>query len=311
MKATRIFWALGCVAALSACTGNDEPQVAQQETRTVTFSLNVEQAATRAEYSDNGTAYQFSWTDGDALSVVYEEDGEVKNAKFTVSNASGGSADITGELPATVTTVGVYYPYIEKSSIAGGQSGYYFSDSDNGDFVNQSGLGNLGAYGCLGAVGVTVTDGALPATVKMQHLTSFLHFPAGYQFFKEDDTTTSLNQYITLQAIVGSTMHCGQVTYSPTAFAFPTQASITMYMKATGENFNGLTATAVAVSDGKIQSDIYLPFFLSESKELVMALTVWKTMYSNVSWSKGSDAPTGTFEPGYVYTVGADKYPAK
>lgn len=179
MKTRNLLLALGCAAAFTACTNNDEPAVAPAM-RTVTMSVEVEEpASTRVVYEANSdeTLFKFSWEENDWLRVFYKDsEGTETHTDFKIDaeTINGKQASFTGELPTGVTKVTIVY----SSDNYRNDNGIGFGSISDMDVNTATALGQITK---LYAVNQTVTeDGKLP-DVKLKHAAAYVLLKAGLQ----------------------------------------------------------------------------------------------------------------------------------
>ena len=289
MKTRNLLLALGCAAALTACTTNDEPNLAPAPAKKlVTLSVDVnEPADTRVVYEKNGTTYKFAWSDNDKLRVFYN-DGTEKIATFTidVSSIDGKKADFTSEdfpedYTGYVTIVykgrDLIFSDISEDGMENDLwlSGYYGQTTDvAADLANRT---------LLFAEADVTEAGKLP-DVTLNHALSYLLLKKGLQVTQaglnvgEDDTELLL-EVGTQSVITFSSSVCNM------------------------SDTNGSVFGNIYVTDGKLDNDCLVPLFIN-SESATNGYTV-RAFFSGSEKSPYVYQPTFTYEPGKIYVVEA------
>lgn len=286
MKTRNLLLALGCAAAFTACTNNDEPAVAPAM-RTVTLSVEVaEPADTRVAYTEDGTTYKFAWAEGDKLRMFYKNSSnEEKYADFTVdaTTISGGKADFTGTLPddfSGTVTIG----YCDKNYFGGPD---YNMASYNGESITETyPLENrLANRTLLYAEDVVVTGGTLP-NVKLQHAYAYLLLKSGLEVTNASKTVKSGDTEMYL--VIGG---------NP-GWIFRSNG---MSIRA-GQN--GTQVRDVYVTDGKLIRDYLVPIIVGKEGGDAIELNT----YAEQSGTKSTAVtqPAHAYVPGKIYEVAAD-----
>ena len=284
MKTRNLLLALGCAAAFTACTNNDEPAVAPAM-RTVTLSVEVaEPADTRVAYTEDGTTYKVAWAEGDKLRMFYKNGTEEKQSIFEIKSFSGKQAEFQGDLPADFNgTVNVAYSSTWNVNVSNDGS----SDIDVTDYGYTSLEEELKGHTYLYAENVTITNGQLP-NVKLNHAVAYLILKEGLQVTDAD---------ITIQEKRKAALDF----YAP-FWGYAACSSSEVMVK-----FNGWTVGPyVYVKDGKLTHNILVPLLIKEETEVTP--TIDFTMKdSSGSWQHGSKVEQSAFKkkfkPGVIYEM--------
>ena len=283
MKTRNLLLALGCAAAFTACTNNDEPAVAPAM-RTVTLSVDVaEPADTRVDYTEEGTTYKFEWIDTDKLRVFYNEDGEEKFTPFTISEINGKQATFTGTLPASVTNVTIGYA-------AQG----FMGPSNNIAIVvgaDQLGIIGLARNTYLYAENVTITGGenvTLP-DVKLQHAAAYLLLKEGLQVVDKSVT--------------------GEYFYATPSFSEPwnnlafSSTGITKVSRSSMQRFPDGSIN----SEGALTMDMLVSFPVDAAGEtLALPFNIYDYDDYTYTFIGNATQPAHLYKPGVIYEVKAD-----
>lgn len=123
-------------------------------------------------------------------------------------------------------------------------------DAPNKAFEFGFGLTDMGKYAVLYAKNVTVNleEGKLTENVTLKHATSYLHFPAGFQFFIDGNSDIVIAE-AKLETVYN-------------AFSFKDlQPKSEKGDVCIANNHIGIT------TDGKLAKDVYVPFFVPEKGE--------------------------------------------
>ena len=289
MKTRNLLLALGCAAAFTACTNNDEPAVAPAPAmRTVTLSVDVaEPADTRVGYTEEDNTYKFEWRAGDELHVFYYHDYSNKEATFTIddSSISGKKADFDGELPSTFTgDVTIVYSGkvledLENSGVANflRLTGYY-GQTDN--------VASALADRTLLYATATVTEaGGLP-DVKLNHMISYLLLKEGLQVTQEGLTLGEGDPELLLKFDV------------PGYIAFDYEG---YRNEGTGSIFGN-----IEVSDGKLTHDCLVPLFVGPEGKNNYNLYLSGCLSDYGNYQNNASQPAFTYKPGVIYEVKAN-----
>lgn len=295
MKTRNLLLALGCTAALTACTNNDEFNKAiapETNMRTVTLSVDVnEPADTRVGYTQDGTTYKFKWTDTDQLRVFYNN-GSEQVATFTIDDASisedGRKADFMGSLPTDFTgNVSIVYAGLDLN---------YQSDSDNvlmltgypgqrNDVVD-----DLGRRTLLMASAEVTEAGVLP-NVKLNHLLSYFLLKTNLQVTQDDLQISGAEDDPELQF----------------AFNIPSTVSFSSTGYEVGEE-TGSVLGDIFVTDGQLDYYSLLPVFVGTAPKTQAVSMKGRLVYDDgdiIVESEVVSQPEFTYEPGKIYTVEA------
>ena len=294
MKTRNLLLALGCAAALTACTTNDEPTVAPAPAmRAVTLNVEVnEPADTRVEYTPETaeavTTYKFAWTPGDKLSVYYNDGTEIV-VPFTIDDSSinGKSASFNGSLPDD---------YVGDVTIV--YAGSEISQDEDGSFLLSGFSGrttevakDLAARTLLAATATVTEAGKLP-DVKLNHQLSYLLLKQGLQVTQAGLTLGEGDPELLL------------------SFGAPTGVSplsTGLFVKDTGGDLSSFSS--IYVNDGKLVNDCLVPLFVGGGPST--------NGYYIVGRMDGSTEEGGafllnfTYEPSKIYVVEAnnEKWP--
>ena len=287
MKPRNILLAFGCVAALTACTNNDEPAMAPAM-RTVTMSVTVDESAdTRVAYTANSdeTVFQLAWSEGDKLRVFYN-DGEEKYTDFEIDATSinGKKADFTGTLPTGVTSVTIsfdpYFNYVgdNRNTVIIGST-YTDEESD----LSKA----LATMTYLYAEAVAVTeDGKLP-DVKLKHAAAYLLLKKGLKVTDAGEVSSVTTTYLGFKGIGANYINF-------------TSAEMALQL------YSNQRATILYDSEGKLTKDYLVALALKE--ETTCELEVRYASSVGGEWSYGDwvKQASHTFKPGVIYEVSAD-----
>ena len=286
MKTRNLLLALGCAAAFTACTNNDEPAVAPAM-RTVTLSVEVaEPADTRVAYTEDGTTYKFAWAEGDKLRMFYKNSSdEEKYADFTVdaTTISGGKADFTGTLPDDINgTVTIGYRF-ENNFVGANENkvdlnGYQINDS-------YPLVKNLAIRTVLYAEGVEVTGGTLP-NVKLQHAYAYLLLKEGLLVTNSNKTVTSSDSEMFLYIGGEARLVFSSTGVETEPYSFPAQTR------------------EVYVTDGKLARDYLVPIYVGKEGGDAIELNTYA--YHSDTKSTAVTQPAHAYVPGKIYEVAAD-----
>ena len=288
MKTRNLLLALGCAAAFTACTNNDEPAVAPAM-RTVTLSVEVaEPADTRVAYTEDGTTYKFAWAEGDKLRMFYKNSSdEEKYADFTVdaTTISGGKADFTGTLPDDINgTVTIGYRF-ENNFVGENENkvdlnGYQINDS-------YPLVKNLAIRTVLYAEGVEVTGGTLP-NVKLQHAYAYLLLKEGLLVTNSNKTVTSSDGEMLLY--IGGE---ARLVFSSTGVKTESDPAQTRY---------------VEVTNGKLTYDYLEPIYVGKEGGDAIELNTYAYQKIDGTYTKSTAVtqPAHAYVPGKIYEVAAD-----
>ncbi|MBR1941037.1 MAG: hypothetical protein IJ845_06870 [Bacteroidaceae bacterium] len=292
MKTRNLLLALGCAAAFTACTNNDEPAVAPV-LRTVTLSVEVvEPADTRVAYStDDEKTYKFKWSDTDKLRVFYNEDGEEKYADFVNKSYIGNKAffeNQDGTFPSDYTGT-VTIGYRSENTFAG----------ENGNLVNVNGepitsdyplTKALAAFTALYAENVAVTGGQLPDNVKLNHAYAYLLLKEGLLVTNSDMTVTSSDGEMELR--IGGDQ---RLSFSSTG------------METKPYSLAAQTGR-VYVTNGKLTRDYFVPINVGKEGGDAIELNTFAIQSIDGTYpnSTAVTQPAHAYVPGKIYEVAAD-----
>lgn len=292
MRSYRLYLAAASLALFAACSNEDDLSLEQApETCVATITVNVNEATTRASYDES---LKFSWSDGDALSVVYKDGENLVNKKFTISNISGSSATFTcTDFPTGTKTVGVYYPYDEDGEID------VYSPTTT-DFEN------IGNYTALYATGVNVTDGDL-GNISLSHVTSYLKFPKGFKFFSDGGDFDNIS---TLYMAIWGKVGAGEGAAKRVIKYGVDNIDISV-ANGYGWSINMEGIIVDLESSSALKEDVYLPFFvLPEGEAIEVHLNFLFNRTSGWSYANWM-GPEKTLKPGMIYTATSGSFPAK
>ena len=289
MKTRNLLLALGCAAAFTACTNNDEPAVAPAPAKhVVTLSVDVnEPADTRAAYSEEGSTYKFAWSDGDMIVVFYNDGSDEVYADFTIDTFDGKKATFTSEDfpddfigPVTIVYAGgkFYYEDLDGNGMNNDLklTGYY------GQTTNVA--ADLAARTLLYAEAEVTEPGVLP-DVKLNHMFSYLLLKTGLQVTQADLTVGADDTELLFDFWIPS-----DVSFDSKGYNNSDAASI----------FGN-----IEVSDGKLTHDCLVPVFVgTESLTEGLNLSAYLSGYGR---QYVTSQPSFTYEPGVIYEVKADK----
>ena len=289
MKTRNLLVALGCAAALTACTNNDEPAVAPAM-RTVTLSVEVEEpAGTRVAYSEEGNTYKFAWSEGDKLRVFYN-DGEEKYADFEIvaSSIDGNKADFTCTNTEFANFTGnVTIGYCDNN---------YFKGTDGnvatcaGDAITESFplTVQLAAQTVLFADNVAVSNGTLPS-VKLKHAYAYLLLKNGLQVTDDTATVGSSDNELMLNINIGKGSNSLSLKYTSEGMNPKINSSITQIR-------------SVYVTNGKLTRDYLVPIYVEKEGGTLELETF---TYSNNSKGNVVTQKSRSYTPGVIYEVAA------
>ncbi|MBE6288703.1 MAG: hypothetical protein E7100_00455 [Bacteroidaceae bacterium] len=211
--------------ALTSCSSDDEPQVAQQEGKTGYVEFTISRGAdTRVDYTFNETTkgLDATWSADDKMVVVYETESDRIVEVFDLVEGAGEKtakfAKSDSQLTDKSGTVGIQYLPDYTSGID--------IDKYTRDISNQEGnLKSLGKYDCF-LFNATLNNGKIESST-FQPLMAILHFPKGFDF---------------------------GITATKVDLVFGGGASIIIPEVTEGD----ITVKDVTLTDGKLDNDIYV-----------------------------------------------------
>ena len=274
MKTRNFLLALGCAAAFTACTNNDEPAVAPAM-RTVTLSVEVaEPADTRVDYTEDGNTYKFKWSNSDKLRVFYEEQDGLyrKYEDFSIKTINGKQAEFQGVLPTGYNNVTIAYCNFT------GEGGYQFQPEGEPITTDNPLEKQLTTSTVLYATNVSVNNNQL-ANVKLNHVYAYL-------LLKKD-------------LLITSTSVTGTISYSimtPSKLIFSSK-------EVTLDEESKAIDMFVDVTNGKLSNDYFVPIYVG--KDGSSKLTLW-TWVNSLPIMGGINQPAQAYMPGVIYEVKAD-----
>lgn len=276
MKTTNLLLALGCAAAFTACTVNDEPAVAPAM-RTVTLSVEVaEPADTRVAYStEDGETYKFAWSEGDKLCVFYEG-GENPYEEFAIDKNSikGKQATFTGSLPENVDNVFIVY---SSQNLTYWYEDQFYVHFPGTEITSETSVANaLAQNTLLYAYAEVESAGSLP-DVKLQHGLAYLLLKSG------------------LKVISG---------YVINSFEMWTERSEANIYLDHIENDYSASERIKVDSDGKLTSDYLIPLVFTETTDEELYFEEDDLEFSGTLGDVVQ--PLFTYKPGVIYEVAAD-----
>lgn len=118
MKRTFIFIAMAVLGiGLAGCTKNeDAPANSGAEGFTVMGTICDEGAETKVTYTDNASTAEFAWSNGDKISVVYNNGTDWKNSILTTTSTSKMGSFTTSEILTFADGVHSYYSHYPSTS---------------------------------------------------------------------------------------------------------------------------------------------------------------------------------------------------
>lgn len=287
MKIKYTIVALALIAA--SCSSENilrEEKVAKPFTITVSLP-EEDNSTTRATYTrDESGMHKGIWNDGDALSVVFEIDGQYHAEKFELESKSEDSRKATFAAPATTklpekgsVTVGVYYPYRPANNP--NYPGIPCFELNNS--VNSDNLQGMGNYTLLYTTGIKITNRKIYPITFSNAGTSFIRLPKNLQIFTEhNETTTITREDLKINDF-------SLALYKPTELTLDNKGRI-------------IVQSSTQIKNGILQSDVYLPFLIKEDYTSTADLDIWISG-TRYSWT----LPSRTVSSGKVYTVKQDK----
>ena len=284
MKTRNLLLSLCCMAALTACTSNDEPTIAESaQARKLEFTLSIDNgAATRADFTSNTDgSLSSTWAEGDAVALLWydSEEGKYMAEKFTLNADDIGKT--TGSFSGTTVAqsgqkLAIVYPY---SAVICDEY-----DEIKVTILKQTGkLEDLSKYTIMCAQNVELTaDGQIPEGTKLaNNKVTILRLPKGLKLFDSSKSITSLKY-----SLVGT---------SSGAFKYSNGGIFTL-------SDDDIELTAVTVdANGCLSEDYYIAFYPSSSGYLLagFVVTVDEIKYTFVSTKADWYAP----QVGRVYTL--------
>lgn len=290
-KAIKWLLVFGCVAVLTACSKEEEPGVILLKAGQHSITLSVEERPdTRVSYShqEGESVYRFSWSRNDAIGVYVP--GRETAVLYTIDEIDGRKA--------TFKLAEDYYigPGQQMVNIV-----YLFSLGNDFELPgpnsqNSFGLEQIGQYTVLYAKDVPMTDGQF-GNVKLKHATSYLHFPAGFEFITGSRTCDIHTTEAKLEDVYN-------------VFGFKDLIP----SKSESDNFIWLANGRISVGeDGKLVNDVYVPFFVPEGGES-MSLN-WRLRvfdFSGDCLAENQVTPEAKeVMPGMVYEASEITFPSK
>lgn len=293
MKTRDLLLALGCTAAFTACTNNDELNTAiapEANMRTVTLSVDVnEPADTRVKYTNEEGTYKFAWLAGDKLNVYYNDGTEEKVAEFIIDPTSidGKKADFTGELPGSFTG---------DVTIAHAGVDFIFNSSNknlilsgfNGQTENfESDL----AFRSLLVATAEVTEASVLPNVKLNHALSYLRLKTNLQVTQDDLQISGAEDDPELRFEFDNIPYC--VKFSSTGYQVVE---------------TGPAIVGIFVTDGQLDRDCLVPIFVGSEAVSQPLQMKGRLVYGEGDFIVESEVvsqPEFTYEPGKIYVVEA------
>lgn len=295
-KAFKSILVFGCVAALAACSKEKEPGIILLKAGQHSITLSVdERPDTRVSYShqEGESVYRFSWSEGDAIGVYVP--GRETAVKYTIDEIDGRKATFKLAedyyIEPGQKTVNIVYPFSLGND-------FVLPESDS---QNSFGLENMGQYTVLYAKDVPMTDGQF-GDVKLKHATSYLHFPADFEFFSE-----TYKEGMPISPHENNSR--GTLVTPFRVFSFenlePTQS----------DDYSSTTMHLTITSQGTLQSDVYIPFFVPEGgMEMQLRWSLAVTPQDNANFVNATYditvPPQYAMMPGMVYTATATTFPS-
>lgn len=292
MKAIKSLLVFGCVAALVACSKEKEPGLILLKAGQHSITLSVdERPDTRVSYShqEGESVYRFFWSRDDAIGVYVP--GREVPVLYTIDEIDGKKAS---------------FKLAEDFYIEPGQQmvNIVYPFSLGNDFVlpgpdsqNSFGLENMGQYTVLYAKDVPMTDGQF-GDVKLKHATSYLHFPAGFVFFKGDGLEELAGVYVTADLFR----------------VYNIFSLLNLAPAASDYNAVRLNGCIRMTNQGQLENGIYIPFFVPEEGQsihfrwfmLVQVEPGSERSADYLLWPAAKDVM-----PGMVYEAQAQTFPSQ
>lgn len=293
MKTRNLLLALGCTAALTACTNNDEFSKAiapETNMRTVTLSVDVnEPADTRVQYTNEEGTYKFSWLAGDKLNVYYNDGTEEKVAEFIIDPTSidGKKADFTGELPGSFTG-DVTIAHAGVDFIFNSSNKYLILSGFDGQTENfESDL----AFRSLLVATAEVTEAGVLPNVKLNHALSYLRLKTNLQVTQDDLQISGAEDDPELLFVFENIPYC--VKFSSTGYQVVE---------------TGPAIADIFVTDGQLDRDCLVPIFVGSEAVSQPLQMKGRLVYGEGDFIVESEVvsqPEFTYEPGKIYVVEA------
>lgn len=293
MKTRNLLLALGCTAALTACTNNDEFSKAiapETNMRTVTLSVDVnEPADTRVQYTNEEGTYKFSWLSGDKLNVYYNDGTEEKVAEFIIDPTSidGKKADFTGELPGSFTG-DVTIAHAGVDFIFNSSNKYLILSGFDGQTENfESDL----AFRSLLVATAEVTEAGVLPNVKLNHALSYLRLKTNLQVTQDDLQISGAEDDPELLFVFENIPYC--VKFSSTGYQVVE---------------TGPAIADIFVTDGQLDRDCLVPIFVGSEAVSQPLQMKGRLVYGEGDFIVESEVvsqPEFTYEPGKIYVVEA------
>ena len=145
MKVTRFLLSICCAAAVLTACSKAENKAKVVETHPVTLTIDLDNALTKTTFSYDSENHKWiqNWKDGDALSVIVQNETSTVNEKFVLVSGAGTKTGVFYCGSSTIPTSGTSYAF----------GIYPYSNNLDGnwvleDFSNQGtgSLDNLGKY---------------------------------------------------------------------------------------------------------------------------------------------------------------------
>lgn len=293
MKTRNLLLALGCTAALTACTNNDELNTAiapEANMRTVTLSVDVnEPADTRVKYTNEEGTYKFAWLAGDKLNVYYNDGTEEKVAEFIIDPTSidGKKADFTGELPGSFTG-DVTIAHAGVDFIFNSSNKYLILSGFDGQTENfESDL----AFRSLLVATAEVTEASVLPNVKLNHALSYLRLKTNLQVTQDDLQISGAEDDPELLFVFENIPYC--VKFSSTGYQVVE---------------TGPAIADIFVTDGQLDRDCLVPIFVGSEAVSQPLQMKGRLVYGEGDFIVESEVvsqPEFTYEPGKIYVVEA------
>jgi hypothetical protein len=299
-RAFTILSILGCAAALAACSKEEEPAVIILKAGQHTISLGVDgRPDTRVSYSyqEEENVYEFSWSEGDAIGVYIP--GREDPVEYIIAEGIGSKkATFTLAEDCSVAsgqqTVSIVYPYSTDNSFALPKN------------TGTCGIETMGNFAVLYAKEVPMTDGEI-GDAALKPATSYLHFPAGFVFFEDNDY---YGCFLDLD-MADEDNNCSGTLETPfRVFSFETLEPIQ------SNAYSSTTLSFTITLQGTLADDVYIPFFVPEGGAEMqlkwsMALKPYNESCYYDSKHEYTSTPLKTMMPGMVYTGTAGTFPKR
>ena len=290
---------IGCGAVLASCSYGEDPAgllLMKAGEQRITLSVG-DKADTRVSYTydEADPCYRFSWSDGDAIGLyIPDRDTPVKFTVTEISDNGKSASFVLAEdyyIAPGEQSVSIVYPFFldEYAILPGPQSCAYFR------------LEDMGKYAVLYASDIPMVDGEI-GSAHLKTVTSYLHFPTGFQFFTGDKTVeiaSSENALAQLKNVYNA-FGLKDGVFQP--FDSPSYDDIWLDI-----------GSVDMTKEGKLAAEIYVPFFVQDGGQemrLGWSITLWSESDDCFDYNVVPENAK-TVKPGMVYEAQATTFPSR